>query len=171
MEYALIKSGTVENVIVADDAFVAGIVADEAFIAAIASEWDHIERIDTPAERALGVGIGWGWDGSSFVAPTPTTPEPQPVPAWERLIDIGPFFDRFGAAKMAVLASSDAGVQAIIKDTQVRKWLDLKHPDAASSIAYIGTKVPALTAELQSAILNTPVEEKENLALRKLYFS
>ena len=159
--FALIKNGTVQNVI----------VADEAFIASITSKWDHIECIDTPAELALGVGIGWEWEGSSFVAPTPTTPEPQPSPVWEWYIDIGTFFDRFGAAKMAVLTSSDVGVQAIIKDTQVRKWLDLKLPEIASAVAYIGTKVPALTAELQQSILNTPVEEKENLALRKLYFS
>jgi hypothetical protein len=78
---------------------------------------------------------------------------------------------RFCGAKMAVLTSSDAGVQAILKDTQVRQWIDLKHPDVAPSIAYIGTKVPALTAKLQSAIFNTPVAETENLALRKLYFS
>ena len=161
MEYALIKSSTVQNVI----------VADETFIAAIAAEWEHIERIDTPAERALGVAIGWGWDGANFVAPAPTIPEPQPAPAWEWLLDVGPFFDRFGAARMAVLTSTDVGVQAILKDTQVRKWIDLKHPDVASSIAYIGTKVPALTSELQSAILNTPVAETENLAMRKLYFS
>lgn len=159
--FALIKNGTVQNVI----------VADEAFIASITSKWDHIECIDTPAERALGVGIGWGWDDSGFVAPLPPTTEPQPAPAWEWYIDIGPFFDRFGTAKMAVLTSSDGGVQAILKDTQVRKWLDLKLPEIASAVAYIGTKVPALTAELQQSILNTPVEEKENLALRKLYFS
>ena len=101
----------------------------------------------------------------------PDTPEQAPAQPCEWLIDIGPFFDRFGAAKMAVLTSSDAGVQAIIKDTQVRKWLDLKLPEIASALAYIGTKVPALTARLQSAILNTPVAETENLALRKLYFS
>ena len=101
----------------------------------------------------------------------PNTADQVPAPAWEWYIDIGPFFDRFGAAKMAVLTSSDAGVQAILKDTQVRQWIDLKHPDAASSIVYIGTKVPALTAELQATILNTPVAEIENLALRKLYFS
>ena len=161
MEYALIKSGTVQNVI----------VADESFIAEIANEWDHIERIDTPAERPLGVGIGWGWDGANFVAPAaPPEPEPTTQPC-EWLIDIGSFFDRFGATKMAVLTSSDAGVQAILKDTQVREWIDLKHPDVASSIAYIGTKVPTLAAELQSAILNTPVTETENLALRKLYFT
>ena len=101
----------------------------------------------------------------------PNTPEPQPAPAWEWFIDIGPFFDRFGAAKMAVLTSSDVGVQAIIKDTQVRKWLDLKLPELASALAYVGTKVPSVTQELQQSILNTPVAETENLALRKLYFS
>ena len=90
---------------------------------------------------------------------------------WEWLIDIGSFFDRFGATKMAVLTSSDAGVQAILKDTQVREWIDLKHPDVASSIAYISTKVPSVTQELQESILDTPVAEIENLALRKLYFS
>ena len=101
----------------------------------------------------------------------PDTSDQVPTPAWEWFIDIGPFFDRFGAAKMAVLTSTDVGVQAILKDTQVRKWLDLKLPEIASAVAYIGTKVPALTAELRQSILNTPVAETENLALRKLYFS
>ena len=101
----------------------------------------------------------------------PDIPVQVPAQPWKWYIDIGPFFDRFGATKMAVLTSSDAGVQAIIKDTQVRKWLDLKLPEIASAVAYVGTKVPSVTQELQESILNTPVEEKENLALRKLYFS
>lgn len=113
--------------------------------------------------KEVGGLVIWEWPDAE--------PAPAPPSPWEWLIDIGPFFDRFGAAKMAVLTSSDVGVQAILKDTQVRKWIDLKHPDVASSIAYIDTKVPALTAEIQSAILNTPVAETENLALRKLYFS
>ena len=101
----------------------------------------------------------------------PDTSFQEPSQAWEWYIDIGTFFDRFGTAKMAVLTSSDVGVQAIIKDTQVRKWLDLKLPEIASAVAYIGTKVPKVTPELQQSILNTPVAETENLALRKLYFS
>ena len=101
----------------------------------------------------------------------PGTPAQVPAQPWEWLIDIGSFFDRFGAAKMAVLTSSDVGVQAILKDTQARQWLDLKLPEMASAVAYVGTKVPSVTQELQQSILNTPVEEKENLALRKLYFS
>ena len=88
--------------------------------------------------------------------------------AW--LIDIGPFFDRFGAAKMAVLTSADAGVKAILADTQVRKWIDLQRPDVAQSVAYIGTVVAAVTPALQTAILTTPVSPEENLALRKQFF-
>ena len=101
----------------------------------------------------------------------PDEPIPESPKPWEWLIDIGPFFDRFGSAKMAVLTSSDVGVQAIIKDTQVRKWLDLKLPEIASALAYIGTKVTSVTQELQESILKTPVAEADNLALRKLYFS
>ena len=97
----------------------------------------------------------------------------QPVVAdpCEWLIDIGPFFDRFGAAKLAVLTSADATVKAILQDIQVRKWIDLKRADVASSLAYVGTKVPAVDATLQAAILNTPVAPVDNLALRKLYFA
>ena len=89
----------------------------------------------------------------------------------EWLIDIGPFFDRFGAAKLAVLTSADATVKAILQDIQVRKWIDLKRADVASSLAYVGSKVPSVDATLQAAILTTPVAAADNLALRKLYFS
>jgi hypothetical protein len=53
MDYALIKNGTVENVI----------VADAAFIDLIRGERDHIVLIEP------GVGIGWGWNGA-FVPPS-----------------------------------------------------------------------------------------------------
>lgn len=156
MEYALIKNGQVENVI----------VADETFIATIATEWDHIERIDTPAKRALGVGIGWAWDGSNFVAP----PAPPPKP-YATFIDIGPFYDRFGAAKMAVLTSADPAIIAVLTDLNIRKWIDLARPDVAQAVQYVGSVVTQVTPELQATILNTPVKPEENLALRKLYFS
>lgn len=93
-----------------------------------------------------------------------------PAEATLYLIDIGPFFDRFGAAKMAVLTSADAGVKAILADLQVRKWIDLKRADVGQGVAYVASKVPAVTAALQTAILTTPVAAEENLALRKLYF-
>ena len=98
-------------------------------------------------------------------------PEPTPTQVWEWYIDVGPFFDRFGSAKLAVLTSTNPGVQAILKDTQVRKWLDLKLPEIVQSVDYVASVVPAVTPELKEAILTTPVAEHENLALRKLYFS
>ena len=97
-------------------------------------------------------------------------PEPAPADPAEWLIDIGPFFDRFGAAKIAVLTSADPGVKAILADTQVRKWIDLQRADVAQSVAYIGTVVAAVTPALQTAILTTPVSPEENLALRKQFF-
>lgn len=110
------------------------------------------------------------YPGHWRVVETPAPPAPA-APVWEWYIDIGPFFDRFGAAKMAVLTSPDAGVQAILKDTQVRKWLDLRLPEIEQSVQYIASKVPELTAELQAQIVNTKPTEHENLALRKMYFS
>lgn len=110
---------------------------------------------------------------TQYVPPVvvPPAPVPTPVDPTEWLIDIGPFYDRFGAAKMAVLTSTDAGVKAILSDVAIRKWLDLQRVDVASSLAYIGSVLPSVTGPLQASILTTPVTAEENLALRKLYFS
>ena len=114
------------------------------------------------------------WTGKAWVLVTYAAPPVIAPPvvidpcAW--LIDIGPFYDRFGAAKMAVLTSADATVKAILSDVSIRKWIDLKRTDVAQSLAYIGTVVPSLTAALQTAILTTPVATEENRALRKLYY-
>jgi hypothetical protein len=54
MNYALIRNGIVENVI----------VADAAFIEVISNNWDDIVDItDT------GYGVGWTYDGEEFAAP------------------------------------------------------------------------------------------------------
>ena len=110
-------------------------------------------------------GPGWTYDGAVFAPPTPV------VEPWANLIDIGPFFDRFGAAKMAVLTSTDAGVKAIIGDAGIRKWIDISRADVAQSVTYIASKVPAVTPAIQAAVISPPVLDSENMALRKLYFS
>jgi hypothetical protein len=88
----------------------------------------------------------------------------------EWLMDIGPFFDRFGAAKIATLASSDVVVQAIVKDCQSRKWIDLRRPDVPLALDALVSKL-LIDATTKAAILNTPVASDENLALRKLFFA
>jgi hypothetical protein len=161
MEYALINNGVVENVI----------VADTEFIESISSDHDHIEPLDTAQEQVLGVGIGWGWDGEQFVAPAAPPPPPlPPPPAWQWYIDKGPFFDRFGAAKMAVLTSNDSTIKALLADINNRHWIDLQRADVAQAVGYIGSVVPAVNAALQADILTSPVTETENLALRRLFF-
>ena len=112
--------------------------------------------------------IGKKWNNGVWEdVPTP----PAPPPAYEWFIDIGPFYDRFGAAKMDVLLSTDAGLKAILADLNIRKWVDLKRADVAQALAYVGSVVPSVTPALQSAVVNTPVADAENLALRTLYFS
>jgi hypothetical protein len=111
------------------------------------------------------------YPGGSVARELKFTPVTQPViDPTEWLIDVGPLFDRFGAAKMAVLTSTDLAVKAILSDLQVRHWVDLKRADVAQALAYIGSVVPSVTAALQTVILTTPVTASENLVLRKLYF-
>ena len=124
--------------------------------------------IDSPNMIALEAMdaslLGHSYAEGVFTAPA------APADPCAHLIDLGPFYDRFGAAKMAVLTSADVGVKAIIADLNIRKWVDLQRADVASGLAYVGSKVPSVDAALQSAILTTPVGAEENRALRKLYF-
>jgi hypothetical protein len=112
------------------------------------------------------------WTGSEWIEMSyvhSEAPLPQAKPS-DSLIDIGPFFDRFGAAKMAILMSPNPMVQAIIKDAQIRKWIDLKKVDIAQALSYISSVVPELTQEIIDNVLHLPVEDFENIALRKTYF-
>ena len=146
MKYAIIENGIVANVALAGGP--------------IAPNWVETDT----------AGIGWAYENGVFAAPAiPETP--VVVDPCEWLIDIGPFFDRFGAAKMTVLTSNDAVIKAILLDIGARHWIDLKRPDVATSLAYVGSVVPAVDASMQAAILNTPVAPVDNLALRKLYFA
>ena len=133
--------------------------------------------IEADADFAAGIGavlcpsgnIGDVHSNGAFLTPEPPPAAPSPT---DWLIDVGPFFDRFGAAKMPLLMSTNATVQALVKDLQVRKWIDLQRADVGAGIdALIALGVPGMTAELKTAILTTPVTAEENFALRKVYFS
>ena len=145
--YAILSDNIVSNVIEADADFAAAVGA-----------------VLCPTGR-----IGDLYAGGVFVTPEPPPPTPSPT---DWLIDVGPFFDRFAGAKMALLTSANATVQALVKDLQVRKWIDLQRADVASGIdALIALGVPGMTAELKTAILTTLPTAEENFALRKVYFS
>lgn len=102
---------------------------------------------------------------TSLISPSQTGSVPVDS-TW--LIDIGPFMDRFSSLKLPILASADATVKAIVTDMLARKWIDLKRADVGAAIDVLIAKGFTLD---KSAIIDTPVTDAENLALRKLYFS
>ncbi len=87
-----------------------------------------------------------------------------------RLIDTGSFFDRFGAAKLEVLSSTVPVVAALVKDAQVRNWIDLADPAVGQGIDLI-ISAGGIAGVDKNAILNTPVKPKEQAVLMKVYFS
>lgn len=71
------------------------------------------------------------WDGMGFAThdhveelPEPATSGDDPPEEWR--VFVGSFYDRFGAVRFAILASEDPEVQAFIKDSSVRRYIDLK---------------------------------------------
>lgn len=132
-------------------------------------------EVDPPEHgEAPSVGQPWpnftGVEWVSTIYSTPVIPEPVVPPnPTEWLIDIGPFFDRFGASKLPILMSTDATVRAIIADIQVRKWINLHRADVGQVIDLLISK-SLCAATVKTAVLTTPVTPEENLALRKLYF-
>jgi hypothetical protein len=98
----------------ADGSFVNSIVAEEDVIESFKKKYMVTEYVpdDTPGE------------------PLPPVPE-------IRRITVGAFFDRFGDQKYPILASSDLGVQAVIKDASVRSFIDLDSAQLLSGLNMI----------------------------------
>ena len=86
---------------------------------------------------------GMGFDTHDHTAHTEPAPAPEaPGNPADWYINVGPFYDRFGAFKLPILASTDPLVQAIIKDTSVRKYIDLKgrRTELAQAIGLLQSK-------------------------------
>lgn len=97
----------------------------------------------------------------------PPAPEPPPY-AW--FIDHGSFYDRFGESMMPVLMSTDTQVQALVKNLEARKWIELQRPEVATGLDLLIAK-ELITEEQKTAILTTPIDFEEQRALVKMYFS
>ena len=92
--------------------------------------------------------------GHPVFVPVPVV-EPVPV---VRHITVGAFFDRFGAAKWAILADTTPTVAAVVKDASVRKYIDLDSPDLPAGIALL--QQAGHDVDVQ-AIITAPVQEGE----------
>jgi hypothetical protein len=145
MKYALIKNGVVENVIIAEPDFASSLTG-----------YDHIEPLDTEREQRV-TSPGWLYDASTGEFSEPPMPEPIPEP---RHISVGAFYDRFGAAKYAILTDTNPMVQALIKDASVRQFIDLDRPDLSVGLSLI---VDAGHEIDINAVLNAPIQPGEQL--------
>lgn len=147
MEFALVKTNLVENVIVADQEFADSIKAD----------WDAVVAI--PEGNPSGVGIGWTYKSKKFTAPVVES-LPEVVLPVNTKISVGAFFDRFGDQKYPILASDSLLVQALIKDCSVRKFIDLADPQLKTGLGLIVSA--GFTIDVD-AILTTPVGPTEGV--------
>lgn len=89
--------------------------------------------------------------GAWRVADVQDEPVSVPVP---RHISVGAFFDRFGPLKWTILADTNAQVQAVVKDSSVRSYIDLDNADLPAGLALLQSAGHAIDAE---AIIDAPV--------------
>lgn len=86
------------------------------------SDFDHIEQ--------------------SAVDPIPGDPQ-----VWR--IYVGAFFDRFGAAKLPILSSTDPIVEALIKDASVRQYIALteRRDELAQMLALLQSRIEGISLD------------------------
>lgn len=94
-------------------------------------------------------------DGNYREVPEPPAPEPVPEP---RHISVGAFYDRFADQKWPILSSTDPAVQGMIKDTQVRKFIDLDSVQLPYGLDMLIAKGYPVN---KNAILNDPIKDSE----------
>ena len=149
MDYALIKNGLVEQVI----------VSDAEFAQSIARKWDAV----TPAIE--GCAIGWAWDGEAF---TPPAPPPAPEPTTEpRHITRLAFLNRFtdDEAISIDLASIGATVQAAglrryMNKVNAATFIDLAGPDTRAGVQALEAG-EVLAAGRAAEILDSDILDEE----------
>ena len=84
-----------------------------------------------------------------------TIKQPTELPP---IICVGGFFDRFGAYKIPILASTDPVVQAIVKDASVRQYITLTRPDLEQALDILIDKGFAID---KAAVLSLDISEDE----------
>ena len=106
------------------------------------------------------------WSGMAFaehdhVEAAPVVAEnPPAVDPTRWRIYVGSFFDRFGAAKLAILSDPDPVVQAVIKDASVRSYIDLlgRRDELLQVIGLLNSKGHAVDA---TAVLDVEPNNEE----------
>lgn len=93
---------------------------------------------------------------------------PAPAPSWADValdpryfwIDVGPFFDRFGAKALAITGSTDPQVQGLVTLLLPRKYVDLKRADLPSMMDLLVAK-GLINNDDKTAVLNPQTTDYE----------
>ena len=149
MDYALIKNGLVEQVI----------VSDAEFAQSIARKWDAV----TPAID--GCAIGWAWDGEAF---TPPAPPPAPEPTTEpRHITRLAFLNRFTDAEAISIdlasigaTAQEAGLRRYMNKVNAATFIDLARPDTRAGVQALEAG-GVLAAGRAAEILDSDILDEE----------
>lgn len=149
MDYALIKNGLVEQVI----------VSDAEFAQSIARKWDAV----TPAID--GCAIGWAWDGEAF---TPPAPPPAPEPTTEpRHITRLAFLNRFTDAEAISIdlasigaTEQEAGLRRYMNKVNAATFIDLARPDTRAGVQALEAG-GVLAAGRAAEILDSDIMDEE----------
>lgn len=111
---------------------------------------------DGCTELPAGSPAGPGW---SWVDDVATPPAANPQLKW---IDVGPFYDRFGTAKMTLLMSTNPVAVALRNDSLVRKYIDLGSPALSAGLTALAAQgIAGVDNALRTSILTTPTTEAE----------
>lgn len=121
----------------------------------------EVVEYDTPLPQPEHLTVDWRLEEISFAVAAPDVePEPTPVdPALWR-IDVGSFFDRFGDAKISILASENPIVKAMITDASVRKYISLieRKDELAQMLGLLQTLVPGISLDVVAILETEPTE-------------
>jgi len=129
-----------------------------------------VESADAPTMPGLWVEVVGPFGTGDFYADGTFTRHPAREDT-SFYVDVGPFFDRFGAAQLAALKSTDPDLAAFVRSCENRKWIWTKHPFVGQGIdRAIALGIAGVDAAAKAAIQNTPARWSEQSALIKLYF-
>lgn len=121
----------------------------------------EVVEYDTPLPQPEHLTADWRLEDISFATIAPDVEEiPTPVdPALWR-IDVGSFFDRFGDAKLAILASENAVVKAMITDASVRKYIALieRKDELTQMLGLLQSLVPGISLDVVAILETEPTE-------------
>ena len=105
----------------------------------------------------------WRLEDVGEAVASPEAGEVPPVvdpAAWR--IYVGAFFDRFGDAKIPILASENTIVQALIKDASVRQYIGLveRKEELTQMLGLLQTLVPGIALDVTAILETAPTDEE-----------